>query len=65
MVHTPDPGILGTCIIAGRSRAKLFESTSSIAKKCNDLPNVTDDDVINAFTCITMSEAFIHALILS
>jgi hypothetical protein len=34
----------------------------SFSKKRNKLPNMTDADVINAFTCGTTNKAFIHAL---
>jgi hypothetical protein len=30
--------------------------------KCNELPNITDADVINAFICGTTCETLVHAL---
>jgi len=40
----------------------LREYIQRFSKKLNELPNITDTEVINAFTCGMTYKALIHAL---
>ena len=45
-----------------RTDETLLEYVQRFSKKHNELPTITDADVINAFICGTTCEALVHAL---
>jgi hypothetical protein len=45
-----------------RADETLWEYIECFSKKRNELSNVMDSDVINAFICGTACEALVHAL---
>jgi hypothetical protein len=45
-----------------RTGKTLWEYIQCFSKKHNKVPNITDADVINAFTCGMTCEALVHAL---
>ena len=50
------------CNCRQRTDETLQEYIQRFSKKHNVLPNITNTDMINAFTCGTTYEALIHAL---
>ena len=50
------------CNYRQRADETLQEYIQHFSKECNELPNITDADVINAFICGMTCKALIHAL---
>jgi hypothetical protein len=45
-----------------RPNETLWQYIQRFSKKCNELPNIIDADVINAFICGMTYDALVHAL---